>query len=71
MKLPQPLDAEVAGARRLVEDLAVAQREAAAASRRAARDLLAAGLTGADTARVLGVSPQRVSQLVSARSETQ
>lgn len=34
-------------------------------ARRAAADLRAAGLTGADTAQVLGVSPQRVSQLVS------
>ena len=41
------------------------QRDAAARSRRLARDLKAAGLSGADAAAVLGVSPQRVSQLTS------
>ena len=39
------------------------QREAAALSRQAVARLREAGLTGADTAAVLGVSPQRVSQL--------
>lgn len=62
--LPEPLSSEVSAARKLVEELSEVQQGAAAASRRAARDLIAAGLTGADAARVLGVSPQRVSQLV-------
>lgn len=61
--LPDGLRAEVERARRLVADLDLAQRTAAEASRAAVRDLAAAGLTGADTARILGVSPQRVSQL--------
>jgi hypothetical protein len=39
-------------------------RDAAAASRKLARQLRAAGLSGADTAAVLGVSKGRVSQLV-------
>jgi signal transduction histidine kinase len=40
-----------------------AQRDAAAESRKLVRSLRSAGLTGADTAAALGVSPQRVSQL--------
>jgi len=41
-----------------------AQREAAARSREIARRLREAGLTGRDIAKVLDVSPQRVSQLL-------
>lgn len=62
--LPEGLADEVSAAREAVQALRQQQREAAALSRRAARRLHDAGLTGADTAVVLGVSPQRVSQLV-------
>jgi predicted RNase H-like HicB family nuclease len=62
--LPAELEVEVRQAREAVHDLEQRQRAVAELSRRAARDLLNAGLTGADTAVVLGVSPQRVSQLV-------
>jgi predicted transcriptional regulator len=41
-----------------------AQRQAAAQSREAARRLKQAGLSGRDIAKVLEVSPQRVSQLL-------
>jgi len=41
-----------------------AQRQAAAQSRAAARRLRQAGLSGRDIAKVLNVSPQRVSQLL-------
>lgn len=44
--------------------LAQAQERIATESRAIARELRARGLTGADTAAVLGVSPQRVSQLL-------
>ncbi|GAA0532802.1 hypothetical protein GCM10011581_17530 [Saccharopolyspora subtropica] len=43
--------------------MALAQEEAAAKSRRAVADLKAAGLSGADIAAVLDLSPQRLSQL--------
>jgi len=42
----------------------IATREAAAQSRKMARDLSEAGLTGRDIAKVLGVSAQRLSQLL-------
>lgn len=44
--------------------LAQAQERIATESRAIARELRARGLTGTDTAAVLGVSPQRVSQLL-------
>jgi CRP-like cAMP-binding protein len=62
--LAEGLQQEVREARAAVADLDNKQRLAAALSRKAARDLKAHGLTGADTATVLGVSPQRVSQLM-------
>jgi DNA-directed RNA polymerase specialized sigma subunit len=55
---------EIAEARRLQQEAERAQRDAAVKARLIARRLQARGLTGADIARVLGVSPQRVSQLV-------
>lgn len=64
------LDAEllqtVTAARQAVADLEEFQRQAGAASRDATARLIAAGLTGADAATVLGISPQRVSQLTTA-----
>jgi plasmid maintenance system antidote protein VapI len=45
-----------------------AMRQSAARSRALAKRLKARGLSGADTAVVLGVSPQRVSQLLKASS---
>jgi predicted XRE-type DNA-binding protein len=58
------LGSEVDDARQRITRAETAQREAAAASRAVARKLKAAGLSGADTATVMGVSPQRVSQLM-------
>lgn len=62
--LDEDLREQVDRARRSVSEVSQAQREAAALSRQAARDLVAAGLSGVDTAAVLHLSPQRVSQLV-------
>ena len=61
--LPDDLRELAESARHLVTAAAEAQREAAARSRQAVAELKQAGLTGADVAEVLGVSPQRVSQL--------
>jgi hypothetical protein len=58
------LTGEVAAVRAETQRADQAQRDAAARSRRLARRLKAAGLSGADIAVVLKVSPQRVSQLV-------
>ena len=58
------LDAEIAAVRAAVDHAERAQREAAARSRALALRLRDAGLTGADIAVVLRVSPQRVSQLM-------
>ena len=60
------LDAEIAAVRAAVDHAERAQREAAARSRALALRLRDAGLTGADIAVVLRVSPQRVSQLMRA-----
>ena len=57
---------EVIAARKAVHELGERQREVAALSRTAAKDLAASGLSGADIAVVLEVSPQRVSQLLNA-----
>jgi hypothetical protein len=58
------LDEQSRAARAAVTDADRAQRRAAAQSREAARQLQRAGLTGRDIAKVLNVSPQRVSQLL-------
>jgi DNA-directed RNA polymerase specialized sigma subunit len=55
---------EAVAARKAVRDAERAQLEAAMKSRLIARQLKAAGLSGADIAAVLKVSAQRVSQLV-------
>jgi hypothetical protein len=60
------LDQAVRDARAAVREAEQAQREAAARSRALARELRARGLSGRDIAVVLGVSPQRVSQLLRA-----
>jgi septal ring factor EnvC (AmiA/AmiB activator) len=60
------LDEEIAAVRADLEHAERAQRDAAARSRRLALLLREAGLSGADIAVVLRVSPQRVSQLVKA-----
>jgi hypothetical protein len=65
-QIDDALSEEVIVARRAVHDLSERQREAAALSRTAAKDLAKSGLTGADIAVVLDVSPQRVSQLLNA-----
>jgi DNA-directed RNA polymerase specialized sigma subunit len=57
---------EVIAARKAVHELADRQREVAALSRATAKDLALSGLSGADIAVVLDVSPQRVSQLLNA-----
>lgn len=58
------LAAQVRTARERVMLAERERAEAATASRAAARALLDRGLTGADAATVLGLSPQRVSQLI-------
>lgn len=62
--LDPELAAHVRSARKQVADLDRLQRDAAIASREAAHALILAGVSGADAATVLGVSPQRVSQLL-------
>jgi hypothetical protein len=58
------LDEQTRAAREAVSAADRAQRQAAAQSRAAARRLRQAGLSGRDIAKVLNVSPQRVSQLL-------
>jgi DNA-directed RNA polymerase specialized sigma subunit len=55
---------EVTATRAAVRDAEQAQRAAAGRSRLVARKLKASGMSGTDIASVLGVSAQRVSQLV-------
>lgn len=64
-ELGAKIERDVRAARRAAADLEVAQRTAAAKSRAVVAELSAAGLKGAEIAAVLGVSPQRVSQLAS------
>jgi hypothetical protein len=65
-EIGQGIDEEIREAREAVRAADRARREAAAQSRRAARRLQQAGLSGRDIARVLDVTPQRVSQLLKA-----
>ena len=58
------LEQEVIGARKAVRELAERQHQVAALSRATAKALAKSGLSGADIAVVLDVSPQRVSQLL-------
>lgn len=68
--LPGALGEEVRQARAAVADFEQRQRAIAEVSRHVARRLREAGLSGADTAAVLGVSPQRVSQLVGSSTQS-
>jgi len=61
--LPEAVAEEVRRARQAREQAGRAQADADAAMRRAAARLVRSGLTVRDIGRVLGVSPQRVSQL--------
>jgi len=63
-KVGGSLDAEAAAARKAAKEAEDAVSRAAARNRKAARHLREAGLSGRDTAAVLGVTPQRVSQLL-------
>ena len=65
-KLPEDVVEDVRHAREAREHALEAQAEADAAMRRAALRLVRSGLTVRDVGRVLGVSPQRVSQLAPA-----
>lgn len=58
------LMAETESAREAQRQVEHARHEAAERTRQAVRDLKAAGLSGSDVATMLGVSTQRVSQLV-------
>jgi hypothetical protein len=58
------LDEQARAAREATAAADRATREAAAQSRKSARDLQAAGLSGRDIAAILRVSAQRVSQLL-------
>jgi len=63
-QLADELADEVRNAKQAQRDAETAQRQAADRFRRAVRHVLAAGLSRQDAARVLGISAQRVSQLV-------
>jgi len=58
------LDERARSAREAIAAAGRATREAAAQSRKVARDLSRAGLSGRDIAAILKVSAQRVSQLL-------
>jgi DNA-directed RNA polymerase specialized sigma subunit len=65
-EIDHALGEEVIAARKAVHELGERQREVAALSRATAKDLAESGLSGADIAVVLDLSPQRVSQLLNA-----
>ena len=58
------LDANIAEVRRQLQEAEQAQAQAAERSRSLVRQLTEKGLSGKDAAKVLGVTPQRVSQLL-------
>ena len=62
-ELGATIERDVRKARQAVADLASRQRKTAEMSRAAVQKLRKAGLKGAEIAAVLGVTPQRVSQL--------
>ncbi|WP_410608462.1 hypothetical protein [Amycolatopsis sp. lyj-109] len=62
--LPGPLGDEVKRAKEATRDADQAQRKAAERTRQVVRRLLSSGLSKQDAARILRVSPQRISQLV-------
>lgn len=68
-ELDPALASETEAAKEATRRAEQARDEAARKSRQAVRDLQAAGLSGTDVAEVLGVSTQRVSQLVKAGRE--
>jgi hypothetical protein len=67
-RLPGDADKQVAEARQANQAATIAQKSAAAAIRTALSMVLAEGISKKDAAHVLGVSPQRVSQLTGTRS---
>ena len=69
--LPEAMAEEVRRARQARERASRTQAEADTAVRKAAAGLVRGGLTVRDAGRVLGISPQRVSQLTSAGSGVQ
>jgi predicted transcriptional regulator len=64
ISLADELQTDVTAAKALVDILDRVQRETANRSRVAARNLRDSGLSGRDIAVILGVTPQRVSQLI-------
>ncbi|MFI9387326.1 hypothetical protein [Kutzneria sp. NPDC052558] len=62
-RLPDDLAVEFEEARRQQRLAEEAQQRAAASSRKLVHNVLAAGLSKRDAAKVLGLSPQRISQL--------
>lgn len=63
------LSNNVTAAQQATRAAAEAQQDAAAQNRRAAADLRAAGLSVSEVAIIMGVSPSRVSQLLSPTSQ--
>lgn len=66
--LDPDIERAIAEAKAATAEAEAKQREAAAKSRKAVKRLKRSGLTGVDTATVLGVSAQRVSQLAPSRA---
>ncbi|WP_370945488.1 hypothetical protein AB5J62_41290 [Amycolatopsis sp. cg5] len=67
-EIPGALGDEVKSARQATREADLAQRKAADQTRLAVGRLLGSGLSKQDAARILRVSPQRISQLVKPRS---
>lgn len=63
-ELPGTLGEEIRSARQETRDAERAQRRAAEKVRQAVAHLLSSGMSKQDAARILGVSAQRISQLV-------